>query len=445
MTRRKRLPSIIDSDLDNRFSPSHVSDDETDSVSDRAPTPPPPPKPVKRRKVASKVVPEEPSLTITYAIALFTAAEWKKAVAKRTPKNLSLQLKSTEPFDTVQAQILAKIDSVMDLPKNKITDYDVLYMITRIVQKPGVPLASEADYAVLVEKASGKNKTSAIVNLSIRPIKIDTDDDKENDADAAKKKKLALNEPLPGTVNKTNNIVLLQGHWKCPKKQQLCNGTFCYIDEQGNHISLSHQMLDCWASSMVRCFPLREPPSDANLFKLRGDDCATLERPPNHRLFDAENSALSPVLRRRIEAANKAAPAPASAPVFNITIGKEIVELFHPTAPTATATAAPNIPVSAPASAPTSPSRATTQACRDSYDMHCLTVLQTNRNPGPEMSIGDFCTTYRLSNAIKTKLQDNGYEETFTLRFLTLEELKDIKLLGGEIASVRHAVHKWST
>jgi hypothetical protein len=263
MARRKQPPrslSIINSDLDDRFSPSHISDNKTDSVSDRAPTPPPP-KPVKRRKVASKVVPEDPAITITYAIALFTTAEWKKAIAKRTPKNLSLQLKSTEPFDTVQAQILAKIDSAIDLPRNKITDYDVLYMISRIVQKPGVPLTSEADYAVLVEKAraSGKNKTSAIVNLSIRPIQINADDNKENDADAAKKKKLAQNEPLPGTANKTNNIVLLQGHWKCPKKQLTCNGTFCFVDEQGNHLPLSHQMLDCWASSMVRRFSMLEP------------------------------------------------------------------------------------------------------------------------------------------------------------------------------------------
>jgi hypothetical protein len=65
---------------------------------------------------------------------------------------------------------------------------------------------------------------------------------------------------------------------------------------------------------------------------MKGEDHASLEKPPNHRLFDAEHIAMSPVLKRRLDAqkATAVAAAPAAAPVFNFTIGNDLANLLHP-------------------------------------------------------------------------------------------------------------------
>jgi hypothetical protein len=71
--------------------------------------------------------------------------------------------------------------------------------------------------------------------------------------DGKPKKKTVRNPAtLPGNVKKVGNIQALQEHWKCQKKLPMCLGTFCFIDEDGNHIPLSHKKLDCWVSSMVQ-------------------------------------------------------------------------------------------------------------------------------------------------------------------------------------------------
>jgi hypothetical protein len=60
---------------------------------------------------------------------------------------------------------------------------------------------------------------------------------------------------------------------------------------------------------------------------MKGDEHATLEKPPNHKLFSVNNASISPVLQRRMDSAKNSATTSAP-PVFNITIGREISELF---------------------------------------------------------------------------------------------------------------------
>jgi hypothetical protein len=65
--------------------------------------------------------------------------------------------------------------------------------------------------------------------------------------DGKPKKKTVCNPAtLLGNVKKVGNIQALQEHWKYQKKQPTCLGTFCFVDEDGNHIPLSHKKLDCW-------------------------------------------------------------------------------------------------------------------------------------------------------------------------------------------------------
>ena len=56
-----------------------------------------------------------------------------------------------------------------------------------------------------------------------------------------------------------------------------------------------------------------------------------VELPPNHHLFDDKATKLSPILQRRRDAQNQAAPA--AAPTFNFTIGKEVIDLLRGNAP----------------------------------------------------------------------------------------------------------------
>jgi hypothetical protein len=177
--------------------------------------------------------------------------------------------------------------------------------------------------------------------------------------------------------------------------------------------------------------------------QMKGDEYATLEKPPNHKLFSIEKAILSPVLQRRKDAAaakntsGSAASAPAS-PVFNITIGKDITDLFRAGVagpshtPNATADSQPQAQAK-PLSAPT-----------HSTAHESLTLLPPSHAPGIDMSLADFCSLYDLSPGIFQKLIDNDYKTARFLRFLTFPEMKEMGFKLGEIAGLRDAVELWS-
>jgi hypothetical protein len=200
--------------------------------------------------------PAPASVKINYILAAYSAAEMKKAVSKRRAKTISLHLDSSEPWDTVLAQLFVKIDLLLK-PRNPtidLTNYDVLFSIPRVLSKPGAPLTCEADHAMLLERVS--KLKSPLVNISIEAVT--TGSDKENEEDEGdkpkSKKKTARRDPatLPGNVNKTANVRLLQERWKCVQKTVTCMGVHCFVDE-GAHLPLSHERIECWAFAMV-CF-----------------------------------------------------------------------------------------------------------------------------------------------------------------------------------------------
>ena len=156
----------------------------------------------------------------------------------------------------MKAQLLVKIsDALGDAAHLDFSKYNLVVSILRNISKPGIPLASDNDYDLFLARLkAGKVKENILAKVTI--TQLDGNDDKENEpAMNNKPKKNSRKDPdmLPGNVEKTNNIQMLQQHWKCNKKQNNCIGVYCYIDREGNHLSLSHQRLDCWASAMV-CF-----------------------------------------------------------------------------------------------------------------------------------------------------------------------------------------------
>jgi hypothetical protein len=263
--KQHRQPSIIDSDLDRRFSvsgsnsdsPSHASASESEIVVQPIVLPQKRAKPARvSASAAHTPIPANPALTVTqtvnYAVSVFSSAEMKKATSKRVPKCSSFQLRTEEPWDTLKAQLLVKVSHALgDAASLDFSKYNFVVSILRVISKPGLPLTSDDDYNLLLAKIKiGKVKEPILANVTITEL----DDNKENEPaanDKSKKKSAKDPETLPGNVEKTNNIQMLQQRWKCNKRQNNCIGVYCYIDREGNHLSLSHQRLDCWASAMV--------------------------------------------------------------------------------------------------------------------------------------------------------------------------------------------------
>lgn len=154
-----------------------------------------------------------------------------------------------------------------------------------------------------------------------------------------------------------------------------------------------------------------------NFFRqLKGEQFATLDKPPNNTLFDAISapslSKQSPLLQRRLELAaekNKAA-----APQVHINIPPELFGVLRP-----------------PAAAIANPPPSST------------TLIPGHLRPGPDMSVDDFCALYDLDTDIADRFKQNKYKRTQTFQFIEVPELKEMGFVGGEIAELKVAITRW--
>jgi hypothetical protein len=178
----------------------------------------------------------------------------------------------------------------------------------------------------------------------------------------------------------------------------------------------------------------------ANLYlQMKEEDAATVEQPPHNHLFNM-NTNDSPVLRCRQEAQKANALAAPAAPIINVTFGNEVMEhfdrLIHPQANPAAVPA--YVPAPAPAYTPPTDAAAVGQ-----YDLQCLTIMQTDQLPGCDMPIIEFCAVFDLGNRIEKKLLDNSYQHARMLRFITIQDLKEMDFHLGEIAMFHDGVERW--
>ncbi|KIM79888.1 hypothetical protein PILCRDRAFT_24281, partial [Piloderma croceum F 1598] len=344
-------------------------------------------------------------IEVTYIMSIMSAAEARKTVvSKRIAKSAILKLNMDEPWETIQAQLLVKIDHALSPSQIRYDQYDIKFYITRVLPKPGLSLSCKTDYDLMILKA--RKLKDCTVNITV--VQLASDDDKENDREAelvevAKPKKKAVRtrrDPatLPGNVNKNRFIQELRDEYKCKKPDSACPGTYCFDSPDGNHIVLSHAHIDCWASAM-----------------LKDDDSATLLKPPNHKLFDPTNS-ISPVIQRRqalLAAQNPTAVAPAP-PVINFNGAFDFLRPLIPHAPAEHVNPTPSIQFS-------------------------VTLLPSTRLAGPDMTLEIFCTTYGLSPKIIEKFTANDYLHARFLRFILITELTDMGFTRGEIAALRDA------
>ncbi|KAG1837958.1 hypothetical protein C8R48DRAFT_666962 [Suillus tomentosus] len=375
--------------------------------------PTPPPTVSKKRKRDKNDEPTTPvTRDISYMVSILSAGEMKKAKSKREPVNTSIDLRTNEPWDTLKAQILVKISTAINPCMLHFDDYSLTYHISRVLPKPGLSLLTEADYNGMMKRVDGMAAKAPTVNINViqtQPASNNNENQGEDESELAKSKTKKRKESaaiLPGNEKKVANIQLLRDRWICKKTDSACASTHCYvIPGSEEHFPLGHQQLDCWASAM----------------QCKEASNATIDKPPNHRLFDPK--AISPVLQRRLDAQAKTVTEPASStPVVNVTFGNEFASLFksnHTALNTTTSEIGP---------APISTSSLIPPLCK----------------PGNDMSIVAFCALYQLDDSIATKFASHSFKEARLLRYVTFSDLKEMEFKFGEIAALRDAVERWS-
>ncbi|KAI5992525.1 hypothetical protein EDD15DRAFT_2168109 [Pisolithus albus] len=369
---------------------------------------------------------ERPTKVVTFVVNVTASTELKKPIAKRETKSASFEFRHGEdPWDTLLARMLSRIDRILSPKKIGIEDYEVTFYIPRILPKPGLPLESEEHYRTLstqIDKIASQNPTVNIIVLQ-KPAATVTKEvptnsstqDEELDAGSLntsrRNQKKKDTTELPGNIHVSKNIQLLRDVWLCKKPDSACPSTHCYVTASDEHLPLSHEHFNCWAAAM-----------------LKGNEHATISKPPNHRLFDAVDARgsisqekLSPVLQRCLALESKSNPPQASAPVINLTLGSDILGFVH-------AGMGPQ-----------------TQMPQHRIEPTNNPLLPATRIPGEDIPIIEFCTRYDLGDTILKKLQENSFRKARSLHFLSIKDLKEMGFVHGEVAELRDAVEQWST
>ena len=194
--------------------------------------------------------------------------------------------------------------------------------------------------------------------------------------------------------------------------------------DTGEHFPLGHEHFDCWAAAMVQIQLSNCSITDIIIESKNDNDSshATVDKPPNHHLFDAKKSSLSPVLQRCLDMQSKAsAPTQASAPVFNFMIGNELASLFHP-----------QVPLPVPPA---------TQSISAPFEENGL-LIPSGCATGLDMPIVCFCLAYQLDDSIAKKFVSHSLKEAHLLRFVRFADLKEMRFKFREIAALRDAIKK---
>ena len=146
--------------------------------------------------------------------------------------------------------MLVQIENALQPRPLELGLHTIKAYIPCIIPKPGLPLATEINYAIVLERIR-QTKGNPVVNITIDQLPLPADANKENVPDTSKGSKRKDPEERPGNLKRNANIQRLQDAWKCPGKRDDCVGTFCFIQNDGSHLPLGHERLECWGSAMV--------------------------------------------------------------------------------------------------------------------------------------------------------------------------------------------------
>jgi hypothetical protein len=153
-----------------------------------------------------------------------------------------------------------------------------------------------------------------------------------------------------------------------------------------------------------------------------GPGSATLQKLPNHQLFNAvsptflaEKSPLMQACLKNIAHDNPLVQLQPIAPVINVHMPNDLFQLHQ-------------YPALVPGPVPAM--------------SNALIPAMAHLTPDNNMSINDFCSTYKLSDSILQCLSENRFTQSHAFRHIQVDDLKAMGLVLGEIADVREAVLK---
>jgi len=106
-------------------------------------------------------------MTMTMVFSILSAFEAKKSPAKCKPKTQSVQFSTNKPWDTLKAQLLAKISIALNPPVIDLAQYNIMFYISRILLKPGLPLMSQEDFNIMNNRACNLTMKNPTINVLI--------------------------------------------------------------------------------------------------------------------------------------------------------------------------------------------------------------------------------------------------------------------------------------
>jgi hypothetical protein len=146
---------------------------------------------------------------------------------------------------------------------------------------------------------------------------------------------------------------------------------------------------------------------------------ASLEKPPNHKVFDeisSQSLAQSSLLQQPLNQAQ-------------INDTQNAIPTIHVQLPNSS-----TAPISAPAPAPLQPQLG--------HAPPSTLLVGTSLPIGPSLALHDFCAMYNLSKTILTCIEDNAYNNTDTFKYIMLSkrERRQVCKAGGTGEEAQRAI-----
>ncbi|KAJ7742536.1 hypothetical protein B0H16DRAFT_1890211 [Mycena metata] len=367
---------------------------------------------LKQKKKAKVPAPRVITYTVNFLASLDRS---KKIPATRTPiQTLIISLGDDEPFDTLKAQILVRVDNVYNPPTLDFDDYDITFTIPRIVTD-AITLDA-GTYNHLLKKASKMDDPAARIRIDPKKYYAPEKPNKENTeelvtgrAGKGKKRTEVPKEDriLPANAALNEKIGILRARWACSHPGGPCGSDFCYIKPDGEeHFPLGHDHFNVWAAAW-----------------LKGPNFADENKPPNDKLFDGIHpgalGARAPLLQRRLDLQNQR-NTPVQPPMPQITINMpDMVQRYQPAA------ALPAPPVPGPA-----------------YTGPAM-LIPAHLVPDKKLTIEEFCKTYELDDEIAARFRENKYKTTDAFVYVEVQELREVGFVAGEIAQLKAGIAEW--
>lgn len=154
------------------------------------------------KDTANRPKPTSESKFYTLLLSMYSSREMTKAASKCAPVSASLEFLNNKSWTNVCSQILTKISAALNPPDLMITNYSIHATSTRVISKPGLPLNSEEDYALVLKHLSKAKGDNIIISATIceKPQPgSDSEANKENDEakkSKAKSKKVYNLQPI---------------------------------------------------------------------------------------------------------------------------------------------------------------------------------------------------------------------------------------------------------